>query len=244
MKFLNINWVILGLILLVGGCSSSGQYASMPSSSVGTAWGEDVHSTVKGVSVERADRDPLNVVLINYSTGYPSAYETQYSISVGDLEYAVRDADFNSIPIYRIYNSAANNSFTYVIHATVGQVYQLYVRNYSRDTKYEIVTTVDGLDVLSGRPGSLQNSGYIVDVGRALAIKGFRKNQHTEAAFVFSDIRDAYAANSAQGDVRNVGVIGFAAFALQGSAAKSWPPCSAQAFPADSKGYAPPPCRK
>ncbi|MBJ4573291.1 hypothetical protein JGE53_24610, partial [Salmonella enterica subsp. enterica serovar Give] len=54
----------------------------------------------------------------------------------------------------------------------------------------------------------------------------------------------AYAAHSAQGDVRNIGVIGFAAFALQGKATNTLPPCSSQAFPADNNGYAPPPCRK
>lgn len=118
------------------------------------------------------------------------------------------------------------------------------MRNYSRDTNYEIVATVDGLDVLNGKPGSLNNSGYIVNAGDSLAIKGFRKDKHTEAAFQFSDVSDAYAANSAQGDVRNIGVIGFAAFALQGPAVKTLPPCSAQAFPADSNGYAPPPCRQ
>lgn len=244
MKGLNINWVLLGLILLVGGCSSSGQYRSAPSSSVGTAWGGDVHSTVKGVSVERAEREPSSVVLINYSTKYQSGYDTVYSIVIGELEYAVRDDNFNSMPITRIYDARIDDGPRYVIHATVGLNYQLYVRNYSRDTNYEIVATVDGLDVLSGKAGSLQNSGYIVNAGSSLAIKGFRKNQHTEAAFLFSDIRDSYAANSAQGDARNVGVIGFAAFELQGSSGKSLPPCSAQAFPADSNGYAPPPCRK
>ncbi|MBB7377448.1 hypothetical protein HEM83_013200 [Escherichia coli] len=46
------------------------------------------------------------------------------------------------------------------------------------------------------------------------------------------------------GEVRNTGVIGFAAFELQGQAQNALPPCSGQAFPADNNGYAPPPCRK
>lgn len=96
--------------------------------------------------------------------------------------------------------------------------YQLYVRNYSRNTNYEIVATVDGLDVLNGKQGSLNNNGYIVNAGDSLAIKGFRKDKHTEAAFQFANVADSYAANSAQGDVRNTGVIGFAAFELQGPA--------------------------
>ncbi|HDS2881646.1 TPA: hypothetical protein QIE00_002607, partial [Escherichia coli] len=118
------------------------------------------------------------------------------------------------------------------------------VRNYSRNTNYEIVATVDGLDVLNGKQGSLNNNGYIVNAGDSLAIKGFRKDKHTEAAFQFANVADSYAANSAQGDVRNTGVIGFAAFELQGPAKNALPPCSGQAFPADNNGYAPPPCRK
>ncbi len=72
------------------------------------------------------------------------------------------------------------------VHARVGMNYQLYVRNYSRNTNYEIVATVDGLDVLNGKQGSLNNNGYIVNAGDSLAIKGFRKDKHTEAAFQFA----------------------------------------------------------
>lgn len=98
--------------------------------------------------------------------------------------------------------------------------------------------------MLNGKQGSLNNNGYIVNAGDSLAIKGFRKDKHTEAAFQFANVADSYAANSAQGDVRNTGVIGFAAFELQGRAQNALPPCSGQAFPADNNGYAPPPCRK
>ncbi|XNM49891.1 hypothetical protein ACLK2D_15410 [Escherichia coli] len=48
-----------------------------------------------------------------------------------------------------------------------------------------------------------------------------RKDKHTEAAFQFANVADSYAANSAQGDVRNTGVIGFAAFELQGPAKRA-----------------------
>ncbi|MEB7577869.1 hypothetical protein NGC17_15560 [Citrobacter portucalensis] len=243
MKGLKWNVFFAVIFLLAGGCSGPVQYSSASSPAVGTAWGEEVRSTVTGVSVERAERDPAEVILINYSAKHSTGYDRVYSIRISDLEYAVRDANFNSVPITRFYNSSVGQ-WQYRLPAKVGANYQLYVRNYSRDTNYEIVATVDGLDVLNGKPGSLNNSGYIVNAGDSLAIKGFRKDKHTEAAFQFSDVSDAYAANSAQGDVRNIGVIGFAAFALQGPAVKTLPPCSAQAFPADSNGYAPPPCRQ
>ncbi|HEY4466995.1 MAG TPA: hypothetical protein VGN53_04285 [Klebsiella sp.] len=243
MKGFKFNSIIAGILLLLGGCSNSMHYSNAPASDVGTAWGGDVRSTVESVSVERAEREPSEMILINYSSKYPSGYDRVYSIRINELEYAVRDANFNSIPITRRYTSSAGQ-WQYIIPARVGTHYQLYVRNHSRDTNYEIVATVDGLDVLNGKSGSLNNHGYIVNAGDSLAIKGFRKDKHTEAAFQFSDASDSYAANSAQGDVRNTGVIGFAAFALQGPTKKTLPPCSAQAFPADSNGYAPPPCRK
>ena len=106
---------------------------------------------------------------------------------------------------------------------------------------YEIGMSNLGMRILYG---VMNNNGYIVNAGDSLAIKGFRKDKHTEAAFQFANVADSYAANSAQGDVRNTGVIGFAAFELQGPAQNALPPCSGQAFPADNNGYAPPPCRK
>lgn len=215
MSKFKFNAVIVGLFLLLGGCSSGMQSNNGSSSDVGTAWGGDVHSSVQSVSVERADREPAEMVIINYSTQYPSGYDKVYSIRISDLEYAVRDANFNSIPITRRYN-ASMGQWQYSIPARSGMNYQLYIRNYSHDTNYEIVATVDGLDVLNGKAGSLNHHGYIVNAGDSLAIKGFRKDKHTEAAFQFADVADAYAAHSAQGDVRNIGVIGFAAFALQG----------------------------
>lgn len=208
MSKFKFNAVIVGLFLLLGGCSSGMQSNNGSSSDVGTAWGGDVHSSVQSVSVERVDREPAEMVIINYSTQYPSGYDKVYSIRISDLEYAVRDANFNSIPITRRYN-ASMGQWQYSIPARSGMNYQLYIRNYSHDTNYEIVATVDGLDVLNGKAGSLNHHGYIVNAGDSLAIKGFRKDKHTEAAFQFADVADAYAAHSAQGDVRNIGVIGF-----------------------------------
>ncbi|MTH48121.1 hypothetical protein [Intestinirhabdus alba] len=243
MKGRTLNGLLAGILLLLAGCSGPVQYHATPSRAVGTAWGEEVHSSVTGVAAKRAERDPADVILIHYAAEPYSGHDGVYSIRAGELEYAIRDANFNALPITRRYN-ASTGGWQYNVPARVGSRYQLYVRNYSRDVRYEIVATVDGLDVLSGRPGSLNNSGYIVDPGASLAIKGFRKDKNTEAAFEFSAVEDAYAANSAYGDARHVGIVGFAAFRLLGPATKALPPCSAQAFPADSGGYAPPPCRR
>ena len=51
-------------------------------------------------------------------------------------------------------------------------------------TPYEIITTVDGLDVLSGKPGSRSHNGYMLQAGAVLRIEGFRKSAEEVAASV------------------------------------------------------------
>ncbi len=68
------------------------------SSDVGTAWGGDAHSSVQSVSVEsrrsRACRNGGNKL----PTQYPVTIK--FSIRISDLDIdAVRDANFNSIPL-------------------------------------------------------------------------------------------------------------------------------------------------
>lgn len=53
MKKWKVRSALVALIVLLAGCSSNAQYNSSASGNVGTArW--DVHSTVQGVSAERA----------------------------------------------------------------------------------------------------------------------------------------------------------------------------------------------
>ena len=73
------------------------------------------------------------MIVISYSTTVPSGYDRVYSIRINELEYAIRDGNFNSLPITRVYDSS-NNEPRYIVHARVGMNYQLYVRNYSRIT--------------------------------------------------------------------------------------------------------------
>lgn len=237
-----IRIILTGVFLLLSGCASTPQYQRSSSPAMGTAWGQDIHSTVTAVSAERAGAEPIDSIVINYTTRTEPGYDKIYSIRIGELEYAVRDKNFNSLPVSRIFNRSPGQ-WQYQLQAKMNTQYQLYVRNYSHDTDYEIVATVDGLDVLNGRPGSVRNPGYIVKAGDSLAIKGFRRNNSTQAAFVFSPLNEAYSANSAYGDVRNAGVIGFAAFVLKGKSGKL-PPCAANAFPGDGNEFAPAPCQK
>jgi hypothetical protein len=128
--------------------------------------------------------------------------------------------------------------------ASQGARYTLRFRNLS-DRSYEVIATVDGLDVLTGKPGSLRNGGYVLRPQETLNIEGFRKSQSEVAAFRFATPGRAYAANTEAGDVRNIGVIGAALFELEQPQAPRRPrrdatPPQPSAFPADG-AYAPPP---
>ena len=73
-----------------------------------------------------------------------------------------------------------------------GRRYSIIVKNQS-GFRLEVVLSVDGLDVIDGRPASLRKRGYVIDPHRSLAVEGFRQNLGTVAAFRFSPVRESYA---------------------------------------------------
>ncbi|VTR21536.1 Uncharacterised protein [Serratia fonticola] len=99
--------------------------------------------------------------------------------------------------------------------------------NTSPSKTYEVVTAVDGLDVISGRSGSLRNSGYLVSPKGTLVIEGFRKSDSSVAAFRFAKPDDSYAASSLAGEKENVGVIGVAVYEM---ALPGLPDCNRRRF--------------
>ncbi len=98
---------------------------------------------------------------------------------------------------------------TYVLGAQGGR-YLLRVHNDS-GRRVEVVASVDGRDVVDGKPSALARRGYLVDPHGDLTIDGFRLSGAAVAAFRFGAVADSYAAR--MGDARDVGVIGVAVFA-------------------------------
>lgn len=91
-----------------------------------------------------------------------------------------------------------------------GRRYVLRVHNRSA-RRVEAVVTVDGLDVIDGKPGDYKNKrGYLIDAYGSVDIDGWRLSQREAAAFRFAPIAESYAAKT--GSARNVGVIGVAVF--------------------------------
>lgn len=207
---------------------------------LGTQWGEGISSNVTTVDLRRISSQPVDVMEIHYSAARYRGHPIQEaSIANGRIGVSVLDENG------RKWELAKDGQHLY-LRGREGERYQLFYQNYSQNT-YEIVATVDGLDVLDGSTGSIYNRGYVLYPNGTLKIAGFRKSQSEVAAFRFSAPRDSYAANTDAGSVRNVGVIGTAVFELNNPPPVTYPrggPQQApQSFPGDNPGgsYAPPP---
>lgn len=90
-----------------------------------------------------------------------------------------------------------------------GNEYEIRIRNQSGGDLLA-VTSVDGVNVVTGETASPGQSGYVLSAGNYLPIKGWRKDMSKVAAFYFTRLDDSYAARTGRPD--NVGVIGVAVF--------------------------------
>ena len=72
------------------------------------------------------------------------------------------------------------------------------------------VTSVDGVNVISGETAAASQTGYVLDPYGNVSIDGWRKSMAEVAAFYFTSLPDSYAARTGRPD--NVGVIGVAVF--------------------------------
>lgn len=97
-----------------------------------------------------------------------------------------------------------------LIESKHGSNYTIKIKN---DNGYRImaVVSVDGLDVLTGKPAENSKKGYIVDSYSSTVIKGYRLSDKDSAAFVFLKKGKSYS-TSVTGDTRNTGVIGVRVF--------------------------------
>lgn len=90
-----------------------------------------------------------------------------------------------------------------------GREYEIRLRNRGGG-RLLAVTSVDGVNVITGHAASPLGSGYVLDPWGLVEIDGWRKNMEEVAAFYFTALPDSYAARTGRPD--NVGVIGVALF--------------------------------
>ena len=97
----------------------------------------------------------------------------------------------------------------YYIVGNPGHEYAVRIRNCTA-ARILVVTSVDGVNVVSGETATPSQSGYVLDPWGSVEIKGWRKNLQRTAAFFFTEHQNSYAARTGRPD--NVGVIGVAVF--------------------------------
>jgi hypothetical protein len=97
----------------------------------------------------------------------------------------------------------------YWVAGAPGKRYAIEIRN-DTGARLLAVTSVDGVNVLSGATAGWDQAGYVFEPGERYQITGWRKSNAEVAAFTFTDWRDSYAART--GRPANVGVIGVALF--------------------------------
>jgi hypothetical protein len=175
-----------------------------------THWGESHYSPTREVDfVRRSERHPAGVVELRYDDRagarrmFPDARWDRAEISaLGGLRIRVVDGSGQSFPALR-----SRTALTFV--GAPDERYCLAIEN-TTAARYEVVASVDGLDVIDGEDASFEKRGYLVAPYSSVLIEGFRRSDAEVAAFRLGDVAGSYAAS--KGRARNVGVLGFAFF--------------------------------
>lgn len=124
----------------------------------------------------------------------------------------------------------------YWVAGTPGARYAIEIRNRVAG-RLLAVTSVDGVNVITGETAGWGQNGYVFFPGQQYQITGWRKSDAEVAAFAFTALPDSYAVLT--GRPANVGVIGVALFrerpppevALEGGASRQSPSRDAGAAP-------------
>ena len=191
---------------------------------LGTGWGDEIDSHVTEINLKRKSNAPLSETLVQYADkAYEGREVKAISIAGGKISFSIVDDHGDELDLYRV-------GERYYLRGQQGQSYQLHYENNTGKT-FEIVSSVDGIDVIDGRAASRSNSGYVLHPHDELTIEGFRKSENAVASFTFSKPKDSYAANSNNGSIQNTGIIGTVVYELK------VPEVKAQS----SNRYAPPP---
>ncbi|NVB41884.1 hypothetical protein G6O69_28890 [Pseudenhygromyxa sp. WMMC2535] len=190
---------------------------------LGTAYGESRRSSIQSVGFRRADPlRPEVVFTIHYddAAGVRAAARGRRTRAWSDeamqshegLSFALLDERDRVLP------AASVDTQLYAVGAP-GARYSLAVAN-DTGSAFELVASVDGLDVIDGAPASFDKRGYVIDPFSSMVIEGWRTSEDAVAAFRFSSLEDSYAERTGEG--RNVGVIGAALFREAPRAWEEW----------------------
>ena len=97
------------------------------------------------------------------------------------------------------------------IEAKKGSEYTIEIKNNTWQ-RVLAVCSVDGLDILNGKPAVENGPGYVISGYNTGRFDGFRVSNETVAKFIFDYKNSSYAASKEDGSEKNVGVIGVRIF--------------------------------
>ena len=130
------------------------------------------------------------------------------SVASGKIRFSVIGDDGHRLDMYRIGQN-------YYLPAQEGKNYQLVYENGTGKT-FEIVTCVDGVDVISGLAASKHHVGYILHPYETLKIEGFWKHAKESSEFTFNQpSSNVNTKNTEQSLIQNTGIIGSVVYELQ-----------------------------
>lgn len=209
---------------------------------LGTSYGEEVHAPISFSPFVRAQASPYAEVALHYNDAEGIEEHARYlGARLAPLEVFTDDQALGIALVDeagRVLPGFTANGRT-LIEGEDGGRYRIVVRN-GTSARFEIVASVDGLDVIDGKPADPDRRGYLVDPHDTLVIDGFRTSDAAVAAFRFGRVADSYAARTS-GD-RNVGVVGLAIFAERGARwTRGELDVRDRADPFPARGYATPP---
>ena len=181
-----------------------------------TTWGPSINSHMTYTSFRRESEKPhggVAAIWYNDREGIDAMTNKNYYTSSGRkraanglVEWGMR----SGFGVMRNYHSGGKR----FVVGRKGARYSVSVKNNSR-SRLELVVSVDGLDVVDGKPASVNKRGYIVAPGQTLEIKGWRSSEAEVASFVFAPVESSYASLK-HGNTRNIGVVGLAVFTEKG----------------------------
>ncbi len=211
---------------------------------LGTAYGEQRLSSVRSVRFTRANGDvPMTTLSMRYNDAAgvtemaqwkTGQYPQRANEQSGPISLTLRDDAGQPLP------GAQVGGDLYAV-GEAGARYTIGIEN-SSPHRYEVVASVDGLDVIDGAEADFSKRGYLIDPYTSFVIEGWRTGDDTVAAFRFSDMADSYAGRT--GKPRNIGVIGVAFFQEQGQVPSDELRRRDSADPFPNRYAPPPPSRR
>ncbi|MEN3943231.1 hypothetical protein WJU23_18170 [Prosthecobacter sp. SYSU 5D2] len=139
--------------------------------------------------------------------GHPVRRSGAFDLVPGKLRVSVTDGYWRSSKTLDHYEAGQG----FFVMGSPGRSYALKLENRT-NRRMEVVISVDGLDLLDGKPASVKKPGYIIPAKSSVIVQGMRVGGKL-FSLEFGAVSQARAATAfGQKGARNVGVVGMACY--------------------------------